>query len=127
MVYDNAIVCDRAVVRGGAVVGGEAVVSDNARVFGTATICDDARVFGNAAICGDAVVCHASDYVVLKNFWGSCRYFTYTISNDKWSVGCFYGTGDELVKKAYSENKLKGKCYEASVKYVQEIMKLIKK
>ena len=34
-------------------------------------------------------------------------------------VGCFYGTGDELIKKAYKDSQLSGDCYEASVQYVQ--------
>ena len=60
-----------------------------------------------------------SDYMVFKNDWSSGRYFTWTKSNDKWSVGCFYGTGDELIKKAYADNKVSGKHYEACVKSVE--------
>ena len=119
-VYDNAQVCDNAQVYGNARVYGDAWVYGDAKVYGYA------RVYGNARVYGDAKVKQTSDYIVLKNCWGSGRYFTYTSSNDKWHVGCFHGTGEELIKKAYSENELKGKCYEASVKYVQEIMRLIK-
>jgi len=64
--------------------------------------------------------------MVLKNSWSSGRYFTYTESNNKWKVGCFYGTGKELVKKAYDDSELSGKCYEAAVKYVEEIERLKK-
>jgi hypothetical protein len=32
-----------------------------------------------------------------------------------WLVGCFYGTGEELVKKAYKDSKLSGDCYKAIV------------
>ena len=119
-------------VCGDAEVYGNAKVYDNANVCGKARVYDDAWIYGNANVCGDAWVCddakvkQTSDYIVLKNCWGSGRYFTYTSSNDKWRVGCFRGTGEELIKKAYSEGELKGKCYEASVKYVQEIMRLIK-
>ena len=105
---------------------GNAWVCGNAQVYDNAQVCDNAQVYGNARVYGDAKVKQTSDYIVLKNCWGSGRYFTYTSSNDKWHVGCFHGTGEELIKKAYSENELKGKCYEASVKYVQEIMRLIK-
>jgi hypothetical protein len=38
-----------------------------------------------------------------------------------WSVGCFYGTGDELIKKAYADSEESGKCYEAIVR-TQEII-----
>lgn len=43
-----------------------------------------------------------------------------------WKVGCFYGTGEELIKKAYKDSELSGKCYEAAVKYVEEIEMLKK-
>ena len=61
----------------------------------------------------------AGDYIVFKNKWSSGRHFTWTKSNDMWSVGCFYGTGDELIKKAYADNKVSGKHYEACVKSVE--------
>ena len=125
-VYGNARVYDNAWVYDNAEVYGNARVSDNAWVYGNARVYGDAEVSDNAKVCGNARVKQMSDYIVLKNCWGSGRYFTYTTSNGMWSVGCFHGTGEELIKKAYSEGELKGKCYEASVKYVQEIMKLIK-
>ena len=118
--YGNAWVYDNAWVYG------NAKVYDNAKVCGNAEVYGNAKVYDNAKVCGNAEVKQTSDYIVLKNCWGSGRYFTYTSSNDKWHVGCFHGTGEKLIKKAYSENELKGKCYEASVKYVQEIMRLIK-
>ena len=40
-----------------------------------------------------------------------------------WSVGCFYGTGEELIKKAYADGETKGKCYEAYVRLVVELKK----
>ena len=59
--------------------------------------------------------------MVVKNIWSSGRWFTYTRSNKKWAVGCFYGTGEELVAKAYKDSKLSGKCYEAIVRAVETI------
>lgn len=38
-----------------------------------------------------------------------------------WSVGCFYGTGEELIKKAYNDSEEKGREYERIVKYVESI------
>jgi len=70
---------------------------------------------GNARVYGDA------DCIVFKNSWSSGRYFTWTKSNDMWRVGCFYGTGDELVKKAYADSELSGKCYEAYVELVAKL------
>ena len=100
---------------------GDAWVSGNAEVYG------DAEVSGNAKVSGDAKVkCHL-DFVVLKNCWSSGRYFTFTRSNRKWSVGCFYGTGEELVAKAYKDSKLSGTCYEAAVRYVEAVYDAIEK
>ena len=137
-VYDNAWVCDNSKVYGDANVFGDAKVYGYANVYDNAWVCDnskvcgnakvygDAKVYGYAKFCGDADVCEITDFIVLKNSWSSGRYFTYTASNEMWKVGCFYGTGDELIKKAYKDSELSGKCYEATVKYVEEIERLKK-
>lgn len=152
-VYDNARVSDNASVSNNARVYGNAWlygntrvcgyawVADNARVYGDANVCDDSSVFGSACIydnarvygdalvrgyacvCGDAEVSNKSDYIVFQNWWSSGRYFTWTRSNNMWSVGCFYGTGEELIKKAYKDSELSGREYERIVKYVEEIRK----
>lgn len=77
--------------------------------------------YGNAWVCGNAVIKSTEDYIVFKNNWSSGRYFTYTKSNKMWKVGCFYGTGEELIKKAYADSELSGKCYEAYVKLVEQL------
>ena len=41
-----------------------------------------------------------------------------------WRVGCFYGTGQELIEKAYKDSEQSGKCYEAYVNLVLELEKL---
>ena len=61
-----------------------------------------------------------SDYYVGKNIWSGGRYFTYTSPNIMWKVGCFYGTSEELIKKAYKDSELSGRNYERIVKYVEE-------
>jgi hypothetical protein len=38
-----------------------------------------------------------------------------------WTVGCFHGTGEELIRKAYADSELAGRCYEAVVKAVEQI------
>ena len=104
-----------AVVRGNAMVYGDAKVYGNAEVYGEAKVCGNAEVYGYATVCGNAKVCgnatveKKSDYIVFKNWWSSGRYFTWTRSNDMWSVGCFYGTGEELIKKAYKNSEEKGR------------------
>ena len=114
-VYGNADIYGNAKVYGKARVSGNAKVSDYAKVYG------DAEVSGNADIYGDAEVSGYADYMVIKNTWSSGRWFTYTRSNKMWKVGCFYGTGEELVAKAYKDSKLSGKCYEAIVHAVETI------
>lgn len=76
---------------------------------------------------GDAVIKNMSDYIVFKNWWSSGRYFTWTRSNDMWAVGCFLGTGEELIKKAYADSEEKGREYERIVKYVESIKSEINK
>ena len=120
-VYGNARVSGNAKVSGNAEVYGNAEVCGNAKVCGNAEIYGDAWVFDNAEVYGDAEVSANSDYMVVKNIWSSGRWFTYTRSNKKWAVGCFYGTGEELVAKAYKDSKLSGKCYEAIVHAVETI------
>jgi hypothetical protein len=119
-VYGNAWVYGSARVYGDAWVYDDARVSCNAQVYG------NARVSGNAQVSGDARVMSEKDYIVLKNTWSSGRYFTYTASNGKWSVGCFYGTGEELVAKAFNDSELSGKCYEVAVKFVEELERIKK-
>ena len=80
-------------------------------------------VYGGARVYGDAKIENNSDYIVFKNWWSSGRYFTWTRSNDMWKVGCFSGTGEELIKKAYKDSELSGREYERIVKYVEEIRK----
>lgn len=127
--YDNTRVCDYAWVADNARVYGDANVCDDSSVFGSACVYDNARVYGDAlvrgyaCVCGDAEISNKSDYIVFQNWWSSGRYFTWTRSNNMWSVGCFYGTGEELIKRAYKDSELSGREYERIVKYVEEIRK----
>ena len=120
-VYGDAFVFGNALVSGNAFVFGDARVSGEARVSGDARVYGDAWVSGEARVSGDAKVSANSDYMVVKNTWSSGRWFTYTRSNKQWAVGCFCGTGEELIKKAYADSELSGKCYEAIVRAVETI------
>lgn len=112
-------------------LGGWVETEDNLSQFGNcwiydnAKVCENANVHGEAIICGGAKIESDEDYAVFKNTWSSGRYFTWTRSNNKWKVGCFYGSGEELIAKAYADNEKKGKCYEAIVK-AQELISNIK-
>ena len=140
-VYGNATVDENATVRGNATVSGNAEVYGNALVCGNATVDENATVRGNATACGNALVSGNAtvsgyatvrgnaevrgqeDYIVFKNWWSSGWYFTWTRSNNKWSVGCFYGSGEELIAKAYKDSEKSGREYERVVKYVESILK----
>ena len=126
--YDNTRVCGYARVADNARVYGDANVCDDSSVFGSACVYDNASVYGDAlvrgyaCVCGDAEISNKSDYIVFQNWWSSGRYFTWTRSNNMWSVGCFYGTGEELIKKAYKDSELSGREYERVVRYVESIL-----
>ena len=120
----------KAWVTGNARVYGNAWVYGNAEVYGNARVTDNAWVYGDAVVYGDArvtdnaVVSSSKDYIVFLNTWSSFRWFTYTKSNKMWKVGCFYGTGAELIAKAYEDSEKSGKCYEAYVNLVLELEKI---
>ena len=86
----------------------------------------DAWVYGNARVSGDAEVYGNADYIVFKNTWSSGRYFTYTKSNKKWRVGCFYGNGHELIEKAYKDSQKSGDFYKAYVEFVEKLEEIEK-
>lgn len=122
-VYGNAVVCDNADVYGDAKIYGDGFVYGNAFVCENAEVCGYAKVNGYAEIYGDAVIARTLDYIVFKNWWSSGRHFTWTRSNDMWKVGCFYGTGKELIEKAYKDSVLSGREYKRVVDYVESILK----
>lgn len=122
-ISDRAVVRDNASVSGkGVFIGGNAVICDSAAIRPANAYPVYIRECG-AKIGGDVVIGSNRDYIVFKNWWSSGRYFTWTRSNDMWSVGCFYGTGKELVSKAYKDSEVSGREYERVVKYVESIKK----
>lgn len=135
MIYSYALIEDCAKVYDNAQIFGHVYICDYAKIFDDATIYDNVEVYDNVEICGctsicgyvtllkDAKISSNFDYIVFKNWWSSGRYFTWTRSNNMWSVGCFYGTGQELIEKAYEDSELSGREYERVVKYVESILK----
>ena len=126
-----AYISDRAVVDGNAYVSGNSVlIGGDVCIYGSVIVRSSSRfrldIIGSANIGGDAVIESSYDYIVFKNWWSSGRYFTWTRSNDMWRVGCFYGTGKELIAKAYKDSKVSGREYERVVKYVEAIKKVNK-
>ena len=133
-VFGNAWVFGNAKVYGNAWVCGDAKVFGNAKVYGDAEVYGNAKVYGDAWVCGDTEVCgnaevqdSQNDYILFKNWWSSGRFFTWTRSNNMWRVGCFYGTGEELIAKAYQDSEKSGREYERVVRYVESILAAEKK
>ena len=134
-VWNNSMIYGKAKIYGDANIFGNAKVKENAEVYGNANVCGnvliygeakiygDAKIFGEAEVKSNATILSNSDYIVFKNWWSSGRYFTWTRSNNMWKVGCFYGTGEELIAKAYKDSELSGREYEKVVKYVESILK----
>ena len=140
IVYENAIVRGSSVVRGLAIVRGSSIVNDLAIVRGSSIVEGHSHVLEEAVVSGTSIVRgistvlgHASifnakierssDYIVFQNWWSDLDHFTWLKSNNMWSVGCFYGTGEELIKKAYKDGEVSGREYERVVKYVESILK----
>ena len=121
--YGDAWVYEHAKVFDNAMVGGDATIRGYATVYGKAMVGGDATVRGNAWVGENATVGENADYIVFKNWWSSGRYFTWTRSNNKWKVGCFYGSGEELIAKDYKDSEKSGREYERVVNYVESILK----
>lgn len=131
IVADNAVVTHSALVCGGPLITDYACICGNSHVYGNAVIAGSTTVEDTVKICGDTWICTSNvhfrgdayiesclDFIVFKNWWSSGRFFVWTRSNDMWSVGCFYGTGVQLVDKAYKEDPIKGREYKRIVEYV---------
>lgn len=121
VICERACICDSVIVSGGVWIGGYTKISGFTVVRRKGCLALDIDVY--TEIGGDAVIESNYDYIVFKNWWSSGRYFTWTRSNDMWCVGCFYGTGKELIAKAYKDSKVSGREYERVVKYVEQIKK----
>lgn len=116
LIYDNVAICGNVKIYENAHIYGNAHIYNNAEIYG------NIKINGNTEIGGIAKVCKISDYILFKNWWSSGRYFTWTRSNNMWKVGCFYGTGEELIKKAYADSEESGREYERVVRYVESIL-----
>ena len=116
-IYNNVDVYDNAYVYGNAFIFDKVKIYDNVKLHGYV------EIYGNIHICGNAEIKSITDFYVGNNTWSSGRYFVYTRSNKMWKVGCFYGTSEELIEKAYKDSDLSGRNYERVVKYVDEMYK----
>ena len=125
-VYGNSVIMGYARIFGDSLVK-DSTINRFSTVYGQSLI-ENSIISGDSRICGNAEICNAliessSDYIVFKNWWSSLRHFTWTRSNNMWKVGCFYGTGQELIEKAYKDSKLSGREYKRVVNYVESILR----
>ena len=118
LIEDYAVIGDNSLIFKNAHVVGNSVVEGNVFVGGGTRIGGNTLLLGEAEITGDAVVMSNEDYIVFQAWWSSGRYFTWTRSDNMWRVGCFHGTGEELVAKAYKDSEESGKHYAEIVDYV---------
>lgn len=142
----NAVIRDNSKVLGLAYIGGDAIIEDSkvdasARIEGSSHVVKseitgsvgiincwiiESQISGCVTISNDIKVCgevikSMADFIVFKNWWSSGRTFAYFTRSDKFRVGCFYGTGAELIKKAYDDSYERGKHYKEIVDYVESI------
>lgn len=116
--------CGHARIKGNVEMHDDTIVIDSVTVYDNVKLCGNTRLYGNVVIGGDAIIRGKSDYIIFKNWWSSGRYFIWTKSNNMYTVGCFYGTGEELIRKAYQDSEVSGREYERIVRYVEDIFNL---
>ena len=125
LVYDQTQVYGDSCISGNVIIYGKSSIYGNTKIWGNAKIGGETRIHGDAEvgyqaeIKGNAEISRTMDYYVGKNIWSSGRFFTYTRSNKMWAVGCFYGTGTELIDKANLDTLVSGREYERIVNYVE--------
>lgn len=98
MVYGNAEICGNAFITHNSVIHGNALIRRNVCVM-------------EANIKGDAIVSSPSDYTVFPIPGSAHGFVTWTKSDDRWSVGKFYGSSSELVRMAYEHGSDVGEMY----------------
>ena len=76
-----------------------------------------ATLTGDFYLRGNFTIKKSSDILVFKNNWSSHRTFIFIRPINQWHIGCFRGTDEELITKAYEDSRLSGKCYENTVHY----------
>lgn len=121
-IFENAIITDNAIIKSSTKIYGNSIIGGRVKVRDTAEISGDVEISGESIIKGNTIIESISDFIIFKNWWSSGRIFTWTRSNNMWSVGCFYGTGEELIEKAYKDSEKSGREYERVVNYVKSIL-----
>ena len=107
-------------------LGGYVEKEENLSQNGDCWIYEKANVLKKAIIWGGTFMggtfMGVKCYMMFKNWWSSGRIIIWARSINKWSAGCFFGTGEELVAKAYADSEKKGREYKRVVDYVNSIL-----
>lgn len=134
-IYDDAEIYDSAYISGDIEIYGKTKVYENARIFNQAKIYGyNTRISGNTYIYNkdtscdnDVIIASTRDYLVLHTNWADKDYVTYTRSNNMYKAYDFYGSAEELLKKAYKESQWKGDCYKNMVESVERLYAIFDK
>lgn len=119
-VCGDAYVGDNVTLRDSAEVGGRSYVLGDTRIAGSVKVGGEITINGNLTIGGDAVIREEDDYIVFKNWWSCGRYFAWTRSNNKWSLGMDgIFTSEELIAEGYEESEQSGRNYERIVRFLE--------
>lgn len=111
------VIANHAVfIKGNVYIDGYVHLYDSVVLNGSFEIHDSIDIKKNA------IIHSKEDFIIFKNWWSSGRNFIWTRSNNMWNVGCFYGTGKELIKKAHLDNDDSCREYTRIVNYVEDIL-----
>lgn len=122
-VKDHACVLEHAYILS-STVGGYASVGGHVHLAYGVTVEGDTELVETLILSADKHPIHIDgqeDIYVFKNNWSSGRTFCYIPNIKLWIVGCFKGTGDELIKKAYADSELSGDMYSSYVELVERL------
>lgn len=146
-INDNSSVIEQAIISGCVNILDRSLIAGSSKIFGNCMIVNDSYITGNVECCGyvsghsilkdnvkiahganvinaelggNAVIRSIEDYLVIRNNFSSGRRITWTKSNNMFKTGCFYGTGEELIAKAYKDSKRKGDKFKMIVEFVEK-------
>lgn len=128
-IVNEAVVSDNALVYGDATISGHSRIGDNAMVFYfptlyNVTVRDNAMIYGTVRlesidIAGNTIIKSANDYMVFNRWWKDGQYIVWTRSNNMWTIGCFHGTGEELLDS--EDNEQAKENYNRIIKFVESV------
>ena len=82
-------------------------------------------ITSNVTIKGSTIIRTTDDFMIFHHFLYNDFDFIYTKSNEKWSVGDFYGNSAKLLEKMRQDSDLNGKFFELCVNAVENDEKII--